>query len=99
MSREARAWLKIVSACLVPRKCVTHVTRERVCLVYAFMTRMQVNVGEIIKDVLRFGPGFEEPLDDDVATDEEMARVDSDKEFDEEEEDSDMGKLLFSPLR
>ncbi|MCD7470757.1 hypothetical protein HAX54_010863 [Datura stramonium] len=40
----------------------------------------------------RVGPGYEEPLDDDVATEDEMARVDSDIESsDEEEEDSEMG--------
>ncbi|MCD7456534.1 hypothetical protein HAX54_032088 [Datura stramonium] len=35
------------------RKHVTHVTKERVCLVYALMIEMPVNVGAIIKDVLR----------------------------------------------
>ncbi|MCD7459902.1 hypothetical protein HAX54_042259 [Datura stramonium] len=32
---------------------VTHVTRERVFLVYALMTEMQINVGVIIKNTLR----------------------------------------------
>ncbi|MCD9643790.1 hypothetical protein HAX54_031489 [Datura stramonium] len=53
LSREARPWLKIVCACLVPGKHVTHVTRERVCLVYALMTRMSINVGVLIKNVLK----------------------------------------------
>ncbi|MCD7448788.1 hypothetical protein HAX54_046324 [Datura stramonium] len=35
------------------RKHVIHVTRERVCLVYCLMIGMPVNVGLIIKDVLR----------------------------------------------
>ncbi|MCD9640234.1 hypothetical protein HAX54_025419 [Datura stramonium] len=34
-------------------KNVTCVTREIVCLVYALMTAMPINVGGIIKDVLR----------------------------------------------
>ncbi|MCD9641728.1 hypothetical protein HAX54_028154 [Datura stramonium] len=45
---------------------------------------------------LRVGPGFEEPLDDDVATDEEMERVDSDIESDEEEEDSGMREAALA---
>ncbi|MCD7455738.1 hypothetical protein HAX54_029382 [Datura stramonium] len=53
LSREARVWLKILCACLVPRKHVTHVTRERVCLVHALMTEMPINVGVLIKNVLK----------------------------------------------
>ncbi|MCD7458900.1 hypothetical protein HAX54_039572 [Datura stramonium] len=42
--------------------------------------------------VARIGPGFEDPLDDDVATENEMARVDLDIESSEDnEEDSEMG--------
>ncbi|MCE3050498.1 hypothetical protein HAX54_047384, partial [Datura stramonium] len=48
------------------------------------------NVGVIIKNLLsrekvkkgqsfRVGPGFEEPFDDDVSTEDEMARVDYDR--------------------
>ncbi|MCE3051124.1 hypothetical protein HAX54_048948 [Datura stramonium] len=53
LSREARVWLKILCACLVPEKHVTHVTRERVCLVYALMIGMPINVGVFIKNVLK----------------------------------------------
>ncbi|MCD9642045.1 hypothetical protein HAX54_028635 [Datura stramonium] len=53
ISRKARIWLIKFCGCLVPEKLVTHVMRERVCLVYAFMIGMLVNVGVIIKDVLR----------------------------------------------
>ncbi|MCD7468804.1 hypothetical protein HAX54_007297 [Datura stramonium] len=43
-------------------------------------------------------PGYEEPLDDDVATEDEMARVDSDIESsDDEEEDSKMEKATLAP--
>ncbi|MCD9644532.1 hypothetical protein HAX54_032791, partial [Datura stramonium] len=68
---------------------------------------MPVNVGAIIKDVLsehsralyKVGLGFEEPLDDDVATDDEMTRVDSNIESDDDDdEDSEKGKLLLHPL-
>ncbi|MCD9640540.1 hypothetical protein HAX54_025897 [Datura stramonium] len=142
----------------VPKKHVTQVNRERVCLVYVLMTGIPINVGVIIKTVLKrarvkkgqnfgfgglltqflrghdiegeevdyrpaydprgidvtktnmqmlqlrmngvteeqlqqlkmdyplsehsralcnVGPGFEEPLDDYVATEDEMARIDS----------------------
>ncbi|MCD9560400.1 hypothetical protein HAX54_019073 [Datura stramonium] len=53
LSREARVWLKIVYACLVPGKHVTHITRKRVCIVYALMIGVPVNVKVIIKNVLR----------------------------------------------
>ncbi|MCE2054921.1 hypothetical protein HAX54_041640 [Datura stramonium] len=44
------------------------------------------------------GPGFEEPLDDGVSTEDEMARVDSDIEYsDVEEEDSEMGEAALAP--
>ncbi|MCD7472357.1 hypothetical protein HAX54_013515 [Datura stramonium] len=46
----------------------------------------------------RVGPGYEEPLNDDVATEDAMARVDSDIESsDDDEEDSDMGEATLSP--
>ncbi|MCD7468186.1 hypothetical protein HAX54_006148 [Datura stramonium] len=53
LSREARVWLKIVCACLVPGEYVTHVIRERVYLVYALMTGIPINVGVLIKNVLK----------------------------------------------
>ncbi|MCD7455026.1 hypothetical protein HAX54_026809 [Datura stramonium] len=44
------------------------------------------------------GPGFEEPLDDDVATKDEMVRVESDIESrDAVEEDPEMGETALSP--
>ncbi|MCE0481365.1 hypothetical protein HAX54_039067 [Datura stramonium] len=172
MSREAHVWLKIVCACLVLGKHVTYVTRESVFLVYALMTVMPINVGVIIKNVLRrvrekkgqsfgFGglltrflhghdieeeeadyrpiydsrginvtktmepegingpvlsvnehnaridnmlshlvrSGFEEPIDDDVATEDEITRVDSDiQSSDVEEKDSEMGEATLAPI-
>ncbi|MCE0480554.1 hypothetical protein HAX54_037521 [Datura stramonium] len=48
--------------------------------------------------VLRVGPGYEEPLDDDVAMEDEMARVESDLECsDDNEEDSKMGEAALFP--
>ncbi|MCD7471462.1 hypothetical protein HAX54_011915 [Datura stramonium] len=48
--------------------------------------------------VARVGAGFEEPLDDDVATEDEIARVNSDIEsIDDNEEDSEMGKPALAP--
>ncbi|MCE3051126.1 hypothetical protein HAX54_048950 [Datura stramonium] len=44
------------------------------------------------------GPGYEEPLDDDVSTEDEMTRVDSDIESsDDDEEDSEMGEAALAP--
>ncbi|MCD7462603.1 hypothetical protein HAX54_048890 [Datura stramonium] len=166
LSREARVWLKIVCACLVPGKHVTYVIRERVFLVYALMTGIPINVGVLIKNVLKraklriwgsldpimrghdieeeeadyrptydprrvdvtktkepkginslflavnernaridnmlshlyIGPGYDEPLDDDVATEDEMERVDSDIESsDDDEEDSEMREAALAP--
>ncbi|MCE0482447.1 hypothetical protein HAX54_041237 [Datura stramonium] len=117
---------------------------ERVCLVYELMTEMLINVGVLIKNVLkrarmkkgqnfgfgglltRFlrghdieeeeadyrpaydrgidvtkmksGPRYEDPLDDDMATEDEMERVDVDIEYsDDNEEDSEMGEASLAP--
>ncbi|MCD9640875.1 hypothetical protein HAX54_026586 [Datura stramonium] len=43
----------------------------------------------------RVGPGFEEPLDDDVATEDEMAKVDFDIESSDAKEDCEIEDLLF----
>ncbi|MCD7450373.1 hypothetical protein HAX54_005716, partial [Datura stramonium] len=43
----------------VPGKHVTHVTRERVCIVYALMNGMLINVGVLIKNVLKRESGKE----------------------------------------
>ncbi|MCD9560715.1 hypothetical protein HAX54_019461 [Datura stramonium] len=37
----------------VPGKHITHMTRERVCSVYVLMTGMPINMGVIIKNVLK----------------------------------------------
>ncbi|MCD9560861.1 hypothetical protein HAX54_019680 [Datura stramonium] len=55
-------------------------------------------LSEHLRALCRVGPGYEEPLDDDVATEDDMERVESDIEFsDDEEDDSEMGKLLLPP--
>ncbi|MCD9640879.1 hypothetical protein HAX54_026590 [Datura stramonium] len=54
---------------------------------------MDYPLREQSRDLCRVGLGFEEPLDDDVATEDEMARVDSDIESSgDNEKDSEMGK-------
>ncbi|MCD7454179.1 hypothetical protein HAX54_023893 [Datura stramonium] len=150
---------------------MTHVTRERVCLVFALMTERPINIGQIdeevagyrqcydlkgldvtkIKDpkgihgpvlsiiersmctnnilshlygmqmlqlrmsnvieeqlntdyplsehsraLYRVGLGFKELFDDDDATDEEQARVDSNLESDDNGDDSEMGEATFA---
>ncbi|MCD9646823.1 hypothetical protein HAX54_037009 [Datura stramonium] len=44
----------------------------------------------------RFGPRFDEPLDDVDAIDEERARVNSDLESDDDEDDSEMGEVALA---
>ncbi|MCD7451282.1 hypothetical protein HAX54_010635 [Datura stramonium] len=109
MSREARIWLKIICAYLVPGKHVTHVTRERVCLVFSLMNGRPVNVGQIDEEVVDYRPWYDpkgldvtktkepEDFDDDDDTDEKQARVDSDLEFDDDGDDSEMGEAAYSP--
>ncbi|MCD7453861.1 hypothetical protein HAX54_022357 [Datura stramonium] len=46
----------------------------------------------------KVGPGFKDPLDDDVATEHKMARVDLNIEFsDDKEEDFEMGEAAVTP--
>ncbi|KAH0710902.1 hypothetical protein KY284_012329 [Solanum tuberosum] len=53
MNREARIWLKIVMNCLIPTLHFTEVTRDRVCLVYALMKDVPINVGAVLKSAMR----------------------------------------------
>ncbi|KAH0685764.1 hypothetical protein KY284_016317 [Solanum tuberosum] len=53
MNREARVWLKIVMNYLIPGLHFTEVTRDRVCLVYAVMKDLPINVGAVLKLVMR----------------------------------------------
>ncbi|MCD7459678.1 hypothetical protein HAX54_041610 [Datura stramonium] len=60
-----------------------------------FVNKRSVRIDNILSDLV--GTGYEEPLDDDVAIEDEMARVDSDIEFsDDNEEDSEMGEAALS---
>ncbi|MCD9639224.1 hypothetical protein HAX54_023606 [Datura stramonium] len=87
MSREARVWLKIVCACLVFAKHVNHMTRERGIDVTKTKEPEGVNSPVLsvnehnaqIDNMLSHlvGPGFEESIDYDMATEDEMARVES----------------------
>ncbi|MCD7461884.1 hypothetical protein HAX54_047337 [Datura stramonium] len=57
---------------------------------------MDYPLSEHSRALCRVGPGSEEPFDDDDATDEEQARVDSDLESDGDDgDDSEMGQALF----
>ncbi|KAG5620145.1 hypothetical protein H5410_005363 [Solanum commersonii] len=53
MNREARVWLKIFMNCLIPGLHFTEVMRDRVCLVYALMKDLPINVGAVIKSAMR----------------------------------------------
>uniref|UniRef100_M1D8X4 Putative plant transposon protein domain-containing protein n=1 Tax=Solanum tuberosum TaxID=4113 RepID=M1D8X4_SOLTU len=53
MNREARVWLKMVMNCLIPGLHFTEVTRDRVCLVYALMKDLPINVGAVLKSAMR----------------------------------------------
>ncbi|MCE3051103.1 hypothetical protein HAX54_048914 [Datura stramonium] len=61
---------------------------------------MDYPMSEHLRALCRVAPEFEEPFDDDMAIEDEMARVDSDIESsDAEKKSSKMEKLLFPPLR
>ncbi|KAH0712429.1 hypothetical protein KY289_008388 [Solanum tuberosum] len=53
MNREARVWLKMVMNCLIPGLHFTEVTRDRVCLVYALIKDLPINVGAVLKSAMR----------------------------------------------
>uniref|UniRef100_M1DIP7 Putative plant transposon protein domain-containing protein n=1 Tax=Solanum tuberosum TaxID=4113 RepID=M1DIP7_SOLTU len=53
INREARVWLKIVMNCLIPGLHFTDVTRDRVCLVYALIKDLPINVGAVLKSSMR----------------------------------------------
>ncbi|KAG5580181.1 hypothetical protein H5410_050808 [Solanum commersonii] len=52
MLRETRVWLKVVMNCLIPGLYYTDITHDRVCLVYALLTGMELNIGAIIKSFM-----------------------------------------------
>ncbi|KAK4706776.1 hypothetical protein R3W88_033685 [Solanum pinnatisectum] len=53
MNQEARVWLKIVMNYLILGLHFTEVTRDRVCLVYALMKDLPINVGTVLKSAMR----------------------------------------------
>ncbi|KAG5611121.1 hypothetical protein H5410_022402 [Solanum commersonii] len=53
MNREARVWLKIVMNCFIPGLHYTEVTRDRICLVYALMKNVPINIRAVLKLVMR----------------------------------------------
>ncbi|KAG5599456.1 hypothetical protein H5410_030826 [Solanum commersonii] len=53
MLRETHIWLNGVMNCLILRFHYTNITHDRVCLVYALMTRKKLNIGAILKSAMR----------------------------------------------
>ncbi|KAH0714807.1 hypothetical protein KY284_007712 [Solanum tuberosum] len=53
MNQEARVWLKIFMNCLIPGLHFTEVTRDHVCLLYALMKDLPINVGAMLKSAMR----------------------------------------------
>uniref|UniRef100_M1D859 Putative plant transposon protein domain-containing protein n=1 Tax=Solanum tuberosum TaxID=4113 RepID=M1D859_SOLTU len=53
MLRETRVWLKIVMNCLILGLHYTDITQDRVCLVYALMTATKLNIGLVLKSIMR----------------------------------------------
>lgn len=49
MKREARIWLKIINACLIPGKEMTEISRDRVCLVYSLMIDVPINIDALVR--------------------------------------------------
>ncbi|MCD9640866.1 hypothetical protein HAX54_026576, partial [Datura stramonium] len=58
---------------------------------------MDYPLSENLRALFKVGSGFDEPQDDDDATDEEQAKVDSDLESDDDEDDFEMGEVAFAP--
>lgn len=53
LNREARVWVKLMTHVLFPGQYFTDVTCDRVSLVYAFMTGMELNIRAVIKLAMR----------------------------------------------
>lgn len=53
MNREAHIWVKIVIHSLFLGKHFTVVMKDRVCLVYALMTGLELNIGIVLKSTMR----------------------------------------------
>lgn len=53
INREACVWHKIVCNYLIPKVHLIYVTRDHICLVYALMMQTNVNIGVVIKSVVR----------------------------------------------
>ncbi|KAG5576135.1 hypothetical protein H5410_056269 [Solanum commersonii] len=49
MLKETQVWLKIVINCLLPGLHHIDITRDIVCLVYALMTPIKLNIGDVLK--------------------------------------------------
>lgn len=53
LNKDARVWVKIVTHSIFPCQHFSEVTRDRVCLVYALMSGMELNVGSVVKSAMR----------------------------------------------
>lgn len=53
MNRETRVWVNIMTHSFFWGQHFTDVTRDRVCLVYALMTGMEINFGTILRSAIR----------------------------------------------
>ncbi|KAG5580476.1 hypothetical protein H5410_051103 [Solanum commersonii] len=53
MNRKARVWLKIIMNYLIPGLHFTEVTMDRVCLVYALMKDVPINIGPVLRSAMR----------------------------------------------
>ena len=54
LNQEARAWFYFVAAKLIPTSHVSHMTNDRMRLVFAIMKGMTIDVGRIIRQGMRF---------------------------------------------
>ncbi|KAG5610947.1 hypothetical protein H5410_022228 [Solanum commersonii] len=66
------------------------VTRDRVCLAYALMKDLSINVGAVLKSSMQKANVHREAVWDDVPTDEDKRRTMSDSEFDSDAEKGDI---------
>lgn len=53
MNREVGVWFKIVMNCFITGFHFTKVTPDRICLVYAVMTDLSIDIGAMLKSTIR----------------------------------------------
>lgn len=53
LNKEAKVWVKLVCAVILPGTHMSDITTERIALVYMLMKRIPINFGEVLWDNMR----------------------------------------------